>query len=90
MESYEVIFELPYEINSSILEGKINPVLQLLCKNEKLLQPYDFNYLGKIEKTGKIDRELNSSDMIFSYYKKKAEIIRKRYEQEQEQQKEIE
>ena len=88
LESYEVIFELPHEINSFILEGKFNTILQLLSKNEKLLQPHDFNYLGKIEKNGKISRELNSSDMIFSYYKKKAENIRMRYEQEQ--QKEIE
>lgn len=88
LESYEVIFELPHEINSFILEGKLNTILQLLSKNEKLLQPYDFNYLGKIERNGKINRELNSSDMIFSYYKKKAENIRMRYEQEQ--QKEIE
>lgn len=83
LESYEVIFELPYKIDSSIEKGDFQSVLQLLSKNEKLLKAHEFNYLGKINESGKIDRVLNSSDRIFNYYKLKAENIRNRYEKEQ-------
>lgn len=83
LESYEVIFELPHKINDSIQTGEIQSVLKLLSKNEKLLKAHEFNYLGKINENGKIDRVINSSDKIFNYYKIKAQNIRNRYEKEQ-------
>lgn len=83
LESYEVIFESPYEIDKAIEEGNINSILQILSKNESLLKRYRLNMLGKIEESGRVSRPpYKASEKIFSYYKQKARDIYEKYKEQ--------
>lgn len=73
MESYQVIFEMPYKLDEAIEKGNINAILQLLSKNEMLLKRYRLNLLGKIQENDIVRRyPYKASENIFSHYKQKA------------------
>lgn len=82
MESYEVIFETPYKLDEAIEKGNIKSILQLLSKNEMLLQRFRLNVLGKIQEDDIVRRyPYKASENIFSHYKQK---VTENYEKNKE------
>lgn len=84
LESYEVIFELPNQIDEMLEQGNDNSILELLAKTEDLLQSKKLNMLGKVEDDGlAYHHPYMVPTNIFEYYKKKAKEIYSRYNKDE-------